>query len=60
MQPQCIHMPYIYAYILTSKPTTNIDKLKFGELAKCNAIAKFKSHQYFFFSRSIVTLVAFQ
>jgi len=33
---------------------------KFGELANCHAIAKFKSHQYFFYSVSIVTLVAFE
>jgi len=33
---------------------------KFGELANRYAIAKFKSHQYFFYSISIVTLVAFE
>jgi len=32
---------------------------KFGELANRNPIAKFKSRQYFFYSISIMTLVAF-
>jgi len=33
---------------------------KFDELVNHHAIAKFKSHQYFFYSISIVTLVAFE
>jgi len=33
---------------------------KFGDLANCHVITKFKSHQYFFYSISIVTLVAFE
>jgi len=46
-----MHIPYKIKYWRGTK---------FGKLANRHAIAKFKSRQYFFYSISIVILVAFE
>jgi len=48
---QTISLPYKNKYWRATK---------FDKLANCHAITKFKFRQYFFYSVSIVTLVAFE